>query len=217
MGLNMSLNMMKRYVCFVVLAVIIVAPLFAQAPAGWKMRVDRSMNASDPDAPGSAKLAATPSGFHATNPQAAVYWNPANTATGNYTLKATFTLTKTMSEEEYYGLVFAGSGLEGAAQNYIYFMVAADGTWLVKRRNGDSTANVSQKTSSPAVKKPGANGMSTNVLEVRVMADKVDFVVNGTVVSSMPKTGQLAKPDGIYGMRVNHMLEVNVDGLAVSK
>ena len=48
-------------------------------------------------------------------------------------------------------------------------------------------------------------------------ADKIDFVVNGTVVHSAPKTGALAKTDGIYGIRVNHLLEVQVDGLAVTK
>ena len=59
--------------------------------------------------------------------------------------------------------------------------------------------------------------MSTNALEVRVMADKVDFVVNGKVVNSAPKTGMAAKTDGVYGIRVNHMLEVQVDGFALSK
>ena len=51
-------------------------------------------------------------GFHATNPQAAVYWNPANTATGNYTLKGTFTLMKPSGHTNYYGLVFGGSDLD---------------------------------------------------------------------------------------------------------
>jgi hypothetical protein len=39
----------------------------------------------------------------------------------------------------------------------------------------------------------------------------VDFVVNGTVVHSEPKTGALAKTDGVYGIRINHLLEVQVD------
>jgi hypothetical protein len=52
---------------------------------------------------------------------------------------------------------------------------------------------------------------------VRVGADKVDFVVNGTVVHSEPKTGPLAKTDGIYGIRINHLLEVQVDNFGVSK
>ena len=97
-------------------------------------------------------------------------------------------------------------------------MVAQDGTWLIKRRDGDTaTSNVSQKTLSDAVKKPDASGKSTNVLEVRVGADKIDYVVNGTVVNTTPKTGATAKTDGIYGIRINHLLEVQVDGLAVSK
>ena len=157
------------------------------------------------------------SGFHATNPTAAVYWNPANTATGNYTLKGTFTLMKPSGHNNYYGLVFGGSALEGAQQSYLYFVVAQNGTWLIKRRDGDATSNVAPKTPNDAVKKPEADGKSTNALEVRVGADKVDFVVNGTVVHSEPKTGALAKTDGIYGIRVNHLLEVQVDGLAVSK
>ena len=48
-------------------------------------------------------------------------------------------------------------------------------------------------------------------------AEKVDFVINGVVVHTAPKTGALAKTDGIYGIRVNHQLEVHVDGLGVSK
>jgi hypothetical protein len=49
------------------------------------------------------------------------------------------------------------------------------------------------------------------------MADKIDFVVNGTVVKSLPKTGAAAKTDGIYGLRINHHLDVQVDDLGVSK
>jgi len=54
-----------------------------------------------------------------------------------------------------------------------------------------------------------------NALEVRVQAEKVDFVVNGTVVHSAPKTGLTT--DGTWGFRSNHLLDIDVDGLAVSK
>ena len=147
-----------------------------------------------------------------------MYWNPANTASGNYTVKGTFTLMKPSGHTNYYGLVFAGSDLGGPAQNYLYFLVAQDGTWLVKRRVGDAkTEDVMAKTANDAVKKPGADGKSTNALEVRVGAKNVDFVVNGTTVHSMPRTGQLAKTDGLAGIRVNHQLEVHVDDFAVTK
>jgi hypothetical protein len=146
-----------------------------------------------------------------------VFWNAANSASGNYALKATFTLNKSTGYLEYYGLIFGGSNLEGAGQDYLYFVITDDGTWLIKRRNGSGTDELSPKTPSPAVKKPDASGMCTNTLEVRVMSNKIEFVVNGTVVDSVPKTGPAAKTDGIYGLRINHHLDVQVDGLGVSK
>jgi hypothetical protein len=209
---------MKRNFVVAVLTMFAVLPLVAQAPKGWMVRADRSTSATDPDAAGTIKFAASGSGFHATNPQAAVFWNPGNTATGNYSLKGTFTLMKPSGHTNYYGLVFGGSDLDGPKQSYLYFLVAQDGTWLVKRRDGDAaTKDVLPKAASDAVKKPDASGKSTNALEVRVSPDKIEYVVNGTVVTTTPKTGETAKTDGIYGIRVNHLLEVQVDGLAVAK
>ena len=200
---------MLRQATFTLVALVSVA--LAQSLAGWKIRVDRSTSATDPDPAGNIKFVAEGAGFHCTNPQAAVYYNPANAATGAYTLKGTFTLMKPSGHTNYYGLVFAGSALEGADQSYLYFVVAQNGSWLIKSRTGDATAVVAPKTPSDAVKKPDDTGKSTNVLEVRVGADKVDFAVNGTVVHSEPKTGALAKTDGVYGIRINHLLEVQVD------
>ena len=208
---------MKRVAILASLALIVTVPLIAQSPKGWKVRADRSTSASDPDAAGAIKFVTAGSGFHATTPQAAVFWNPANTMTGNYTLKGTFKLLKPSGHTNYYGLVFGGSDLEGANQNYTYFLVAQDGSWLVKRRNGEATENVVAKTPSDAVKKPDASGQSTNALEVRVLADKLEFAVNGTVVGSAPKTGAAAKTDGIYGIRSNHLLDIEVDGLSAAK
>jgi hypothetical protein len=198
-------------------ALLVAVPLIAQAPKGWMVRADRSTSASDPDGAGAIKFVTAGSGFHATNPQAAVYWNPANTVSGNYTLKGTFTLMKPSGHTNYYGLVFGGSALEGAAQSYTYFLVAQDGTWLVKHRNGEAATDVLPKAPNAAVKKPGADGKSTNELEVRVGADKIDYVVNGTVVGSSPKGATAPKTDGIYGARVNHLLEVQIDGLSAAK
>ena len=209
---------MKRLVFVTALALATAAPLIAQAPTGWMVRADRSTSASDPDGAGAIKFVTMGTGFHATNPQAAVYWNPANTMTGAYTVKGTFTLMKPSGHTNYYGLVFGGSDLDNAKQSYTYFLVAQDGTWLVKRRNGDAaTDNVLPKTASDAVKKPDAGGKSTNALEVRVGADKIEYVVNGTVVGSTPKGAAAPKTDGVYGIRVNHMLEVHIDGVSAAK
>jgi hypothetical protein len=204
---------MKRF-AFVFMLLIATAALFAQAPKGWKMRVDRSASASDPDAPGPIKFMAMGGGFHFVNPQAAVYWNPSNTAAGAYTLKGTFTLMKPSGHTNYYGLIFGGD-LDGAQQKYTYFLVAQDGTFLVKKRDGEATSDVVKRTPSDAVKKPGGDGKSTNALEVRVSPAKIDYVVNGTVVNSMPKAD--VKTDGVYGIRINHLLEVMVEGFGASK
>src|SRR5580698_6350024 len=171
---------MKRLFSIAILALATFATLAAQAPKGWKMRVDRSPSASDPDAPGDIKFVTMGTGFHATNPKAAVYWNPANKATGNYTLKGTFTLMKPSGHTNYYGLMFGGTDLDGPKQHYLYFMVAQNGTWMVRMRDGDIASTVVQKSASDAVKKPDASGKSTNVLEVRVEAEQTEFVVNGT-------------------------------------
>jgi len=208
---------MKRYVSVAVFACLAIATLAAQAPKGWLMRPDRSTSALDPDKSGTIKFVTMGTGFHATNPQAAVYWNPENTATGAYTVKGTFTLVKPSDHINYYGIVFGGSDLGGPNQSYLYFLVAQDGTWLVKRRDGNATSDVAPKTANAAVKKPDASGKSTNALEVRVTADKIACVVNGTVVHTLPRTGPSAKTDGVYGMRVNHALEVHIDGFAVTK
>ncbi len=208
---------MKHFVGLVLAALLAVAPAFAQAPKGWKLRSDHSSDASDPDAPGANKFMVSGSGFHAINPMAAIYWNPANTATGDYTLKGTFKLIKSTGYDEYYGLIFGGSGLEGATQSYLYFMVTDDGTYLIKRRDGSSTQGVSPKTPNAAVKKPDASGTATNALEVRVKGDKIEFVINGTVVTTLPKSGGAAKTDGLYGIRINHQLDVQIDGFGMSK
>jgi hypothetical protein len=208
---------MKRFLSTALLALLVSAPLAAQAPKGWMVRADRSTQASDPDAAGDIKITTMGTGLHAVNPSAAVYWNPANTAKGTYTVKGNFTLMKPSGHNNYYGLIFGGNDLGAANQNYLYFLIAQDGSWLVKHRAGDATHTIGAKTPNDAIKKPGADGKSTNALEVRVLADKIDFAVNGTVVYTAPKTGMAAATDGIYGIRVNHLLELHIDGFGLAK
>lgn len=86
----------------------------------------------------------------------------------------------------------------------------------MKRRLGDpKTEDVVGRTPSEAIRKPDAGGTSTNTLEVRVGGDKVDFVVNGTSVHSAPKAG--LRTDGIWGIRVNHQLDVTIEDIGVTK
>ena len=207
---------MKRCALMLVLFVVSAIALTAQVPDGWKIRVDGSSNAADPDRPGSIQLMAMSGGFHAVTPQAGVFWNPANTAVGAYAVKGTFTLNKPSSHTNYYGLIVGGSDLEGASQRYTYFLVGQDGTFIVKRRDGANVSDIVGRTAHAAVRRPDASGKSVNDLEVRVGAANIDYVVNGTVVHTMPKQGA-PSTDGIFGFRVNHQLDVQVHGLTAAR
>ena len=209
---------MKRALVLMAIVAMVGGTVRAQSPEGWKLRADESRDAADPDAPGPIRFTRNGAGFHAVTPQAAVFWHPSNTATGNYSIKGTFTLLKPSSHPNYYGIVFGGKALEGSGQTYLYFVVAQNGTWLIKRRDGDaSTQDIVRRTANAAVKQPDAGGRAANTLEVRVGGDKVDFLVNDTVVHSAPRTGLLAQTDGLYGIRSNHDLDVQVDSLAMAK
>jgi hypothetical protein len=208
--------MLKR-LAFLTSLILAAAPLSAQKPAGWMVRIDESKSAEDPDNTPRLKFVTMGKGFHVTSGPAGTFWNPANTATGNFTARATFMLMKPSSHTNYYGLVFGGEDIGGPKQNYIYFMVAQDGTFYVKHRAGEATHDVSTPTPHNAVRKPGADGRSTNALEVRVAGNSISYVVNGVVVHQTPKTGMTAKTDGLVGVRVNHLLDVHIEGFEVRK
>jgi hypothetical protein len=208
---------MRRQFILLGLASLLAAPAVAQAPAGWQMRVDRSTNPADPDDVPDVQFVTMGSGLHVTTGPAVTLWHPSNTASGTYTLRGTFTLMKPSGHVNYYGLVFGDGDLGGAGQNYLYFLVAQNGTYLVSHRAGDEVHRVHPRTPHDAVNRPDDSGRSTNALEVRVGAESVEYVVNGTVVHTTPRTGMTSRTDGVWGMRVNHLLDVHVEGLGVSR
>jgi hypothetical protein len=84
---------------------------------------------------------------------------------------------------------------------------------MIKRRNGNDTPTVVDWTDSPAVKKADSSGKMSNTLAIEVGKDKVRFLVNGTEVQSV----DAAKVDtvGTPGLRVNHNLNLHVEGFTV--
>ncbi len=191
-------------------------------PAGspsqiWELRVDESQSASDPDDTSDVDFSATgTTGFHYAGGPAGTLWVPGQTASGAYTLSGTFTLNTPSSHPNYYGLVFAGSTLGEANQHYLYFQIAQDGTYLIKVRNGAETMELEGgQMASPAIQQPQGTGSTVNTLEVRVTADAVAFVINGTTVRTTPRTGAFASTDGIVGARVNHVTDVTLTNFGV--
>lgn len=197
-----------------VLTALLAAPLAAQAPDGWQVRIDRSTSAVDPDDVPNVKVTDVGKGFRVTGGPAGTYWNATHRAKGNFTARGTFRLMKPSGHTNYYGLIFGGEGLGGASQRYIYFLVAQDGTLVVRQRTGERVQDVTRMMHA-AVRRPGADGTSSNTLEVRVAGNQISYVVNGTVVHTMPRSGATAQTDGIVGIRINHLLDVQVEEFQV--
>jgi hypothetical protein len=168
---------MFRRVLPVVLMASFVATVAAQTPAGWKVHIDRSTNAQDPDNKSGVMFMSMGKGFHVSGGPAGTYWHPSNTATGNYALKGTFTLVKPSNHTNYYGLVFGGNALDGPMQTYTYFLVAQNGSFLIKQRNGEQTSDIQAPKTNAAVKTPDSSGKSVNALEVRVTPSRTSSTV----------------------------------------
>ena len=206
---------MIRRISIALFALLLPLPLAAQAPEGYMMRVDRSTNAADPDDVPDVTLTTVGEGLRVSVGPAVVFWRPEDTATGTYTLSATFTLEELPGHVNYYGLVFGGSDIEGPQQSYLYFLVAQNGSYIVNYRDGEDSGSIQGRTAHDAVV-PYEDGPSVNELGVRVGADDVGFAVNGTVVYTAAKTGRMENTDGIWGVRVNHTISsVLVESLGV--
>ena len=80
---------------------------------GWTGKVDANEEKAGQTL-NNAKLAQEGNALKATTGPAVAYWNPANKAAGNYTVKATFTEEKFMGLNDHahpYGIVIAGNDL----------------------------------------------------------------------------------------------------------
>ncbi len=181
------------------------------APAGWTVRADKG------DAT-NAKVVSMGSGLHLTLGPAIILYRADTRGSGPFHTLATFTQTKPSKHAEGYGLFIGGRNLDGAAQKYLYFLIRQDGSYLIKRRDGEKTSDVSKGwVQNAAVKRPEAKGSVTNLLEVDNKLDpsKVVFLVNGQKVYTTDAKGM--DLDGIVGIRANHNLDLHVEGFDVHR
>jgi hypothetical protein len=182
-------------------------------PPGWSMRPDNPANK-----PESVNFVVMGPGFHVTSGNtAAIYWNPANTASGNYTISADFGVRSTPMHDAI-GLIFAGNDLSGDKANYAYFLVFGDGSFAVKHRAGPNNKTdvhtVIAQTKNAAIKAAEKDGgPASNKLTVKAGADSVRFLVNDVEVGAVDAKSGLAGA-GVYGFRVNHGISVHVASLA---
>lgn len=174
-------------------------------PAGWSARPDKGDAAN-------IKFVTMEPGYHLTLGPATLLYREKDVARGAFHTLAKFHQMKKLRHPEGYGLFMGGQGLTGKDQQYTYFLVRGDGTYLIKRRNGNETTEVTKGwTAHPAVKKVDAEGKATNLLEIdaKQNASKIEFKVNGQTVRSMAATETNTK--GAVGIRANHNLDLHIE------
>src|SRR6202167_6711829 len=153
---------------------------------GWTGKIDAKEERSGQTL-NDAKLAQEGNAMRVITGPAVTYWNPANKATGNYPVKATFKEPKYMNLNSHphpYGIMIGGNDLGTAQQSYLYCAAYGNGNFIVRGfapepfqmngRRGEANAAVH--------KAAGAGQPVTQEIAMSVTGDKISCSINGTVV-----------------------------------
>lgn len=193
--------------------------------SGWQGVIDKTGENANLTV-NDAKFVTMGSGMHVTTGPAITYWNPANMASGNYTVKATFAEPKFQGLNNHphpYGIMIAGSDLGTDNQSLLYCSAYGNGTFIV-RGFGPAAFQVNGRRAeaNAAVKKVNPGEPVSQEVALSVKGDKVECAVNGTVVGSYDKAavvgaGKLKSTDGMYGLRFGHNTEAHISGFTMTK
>ena len=190
--------------------------------AGWKVKVD-ARAAQQGKSVKDSKFGMSGGKMDLKIGPAAIYWNDANKASGNYEVKASFTENAHKPGHPHsYGVFIGGSDLETADQAFVYCIAYANGTYSVKYFHGANVVSVTDRAASAAINKANEANHATNEIGWRVRGGKASCVINGTEVQSFDASqlvgaDKLKSLDGIYGVRVSHNLDLTVTPLTLTK
>jgi hypothetical protein len=173
-----------------------------------------------------AKLSQSAGVLQVTTGPAVTYWNPANKATGDYTVKAKFDEPKYMNLNNHphpYGIVIAGNDMGTPTMSYIYCAAYGNGNFIVRGFGPDAFQLNGRGGPGASVNKASGPGSPVSQeIALSVKGDKVDCSINGASVWSADKAslvtaGKLKSTDGVYGIRFAHNTEGSVTGLTMTK
>ena len=194
--------------------------------SGWTGRIDAN-EAKQGQVLNNAKLVSDGGALHVTTGPAVAYWNPSNTASGDYTVSATFREPAYMALNDHphpYGIFIGGNDMGTDAQSYLYCAANGNGSFIVRGFGPEAfQVNGRRGEVNAAVNKAAAKGEAvTNKIAVSVRGDKVQCAINDVVVATYNKAdlvaaGKLKSTDGIYGIRFAHNTEGLVSGLTVTR
>ncbi|MDA0328117.1 MAG: hypothetical protein O2958_03735 [Gemmatimonadetes bacterium] len=205
-----------RIACSLIALAALTAPASAQdlqRPDGWLTRFDMA-NMSEADLEVFVDM---PPGWHITSGPAGIYWTPSNSIAGDFRAEMEVFLFDPEGRREAFGMFLGGRQLDGAAQEYTYFLLRDGGQFIIKRREGAESPTIRPWTGNNSIRAYADRGQESsvkNVLAVEARTDEVRFFVNGTEVANVPRTE--VNVDGIYGFRVNHALSLHISRLEVT-
>jgi hypothetical protein len=194
--------------------------------SGWTGKVDDKEEKAGMTV-NSAKFAKEGDTFKVTTGPAITYWNPANKASGDYTVKATFTEPKYMNLNTHphpYGIVIAGNDMGTAEQSQLYCAAYGNGNFIVRGFGPAAfSMNGRRGEANDAVHKAAGPGQPvTQEIAISVKGGRAECSINGTVVAGYDRAdlvtaGKLKSLDGVYGLRFAHNTEVEVKDFGMTK
>src|SRR5258706_9975679 len=143
---------------------------------GWTGQIDAKEKAAGMTL-NNAKLFKDGKAIHVTTGPATTYWNPKNTAKGDYTVSATFFEPKYMNLNDHphpYGIVIAGNDLGTDQQSYLYCAAYGNGKFIVRGFGPAPFQMNARGTEDPAVNKVAVGDPVTQEIALSVKGDKVE-------------------------------------------
>jgi hypothetical protein len=173
-----------------------------------------------------AKFVQEGDALHVTTGPATTFWNPANTASGDYKVSATFLEPRFMelnSHPHSYGIFIGGNNMGTDQMSLVYCVAYGDGTDLVRGFSGPTVFTLLRTQANAAVHKAAAKLQPvTQNIAWTVKGGRAECSINGTVVAAYDKDqlvgpGKLQATDGVYGIRFTHNVEAVITGFSMTK
>jgi hypothetical protein len=192
---------------------------------GWMGTVDAGA-AKDGQTVNDAKLSMDGGVMKVQTGPAITYWDPKNTAKGDYTVSASFTEAKFMNLNTHphpYGIMIAGNDMGTPNESNLYCAAYGNGRFIVRGFGPASFQMNGRGEANDAVHKAAAVDQPvTQKIALQVKGDKVSCIINDVTVASYDKSavvgeGKLKSTDGVYGIRFAHNTDATVSDFKVSK
>ena len=173
-----------------------------------------------------AKFTQEANTLHVITGPATTFWNPANTASGDYTVKASFMEPRFMelnSHPHLYRIFIGGNGMGTDSMTLVYRVT-------VRQRPGARPRLRPGGLHAAAAVRERGGPQGRGCWPARHAGHHVDgqgrpsaeCSINGTVIAGYDKaqlvtTGKLQSTDGVFGIRFTHNVEAIITGFSMTK